>query len=161
MNNKLDTIFESFDKKKEEEQKQFNQKSIEGKALREESLNILKTIVLPVLNGISAKIKERGHHSKVIENLSTEVVDPSVTLEFTPITKDVYGNENKISPSKLTFQHDESGKIVVITKYNRGKKGHYANGRKVESKKKLTDITKEFVQSEAEKFTKIVLEINQ
>ena len=147
----LDKLFSDYEERKQKEKEADEKKRLQEKELRDRSIPVLKSVVLPVLKELSLAIQQKGHESAVEVHFENYVF-PSVTLTFTPAVK---GREGAIyvSASKLVFSHTESGHIEASEERTRaGKQTHY--GRVT---LKISDMSEEVVRSRALSFIEAVL----
>jgi hypothetical protein len=107
----LNTIFEDFEKRKQEENDALRQDVEKASKLRESTTKVLKEKVIPTVEQISESIKQKGHKSNVIINIEN-FSNPHVELSFTPIIKRL-NMPVIISTSKLTFIHNKEGKLSI------------------------------------------------
>jgi hypothetical protein len=78
----LDTVFDSYDRRKQSEMETALDEAAKAKIENEEGRRALKDRVLPALRVMEGAIVAKGHKVKVTEKLADAY--PSVSLDFTP-----------------------------------------------------------------------------
>lgn len=149
----LDHLLDGYDARKKSEKEADEQKLSQEKDLRDKTVEVLKTIILPVLNEMSTVVQQRGHECKIIEANETSST-PDVKLLFTPLYKD---RDNFTRPhlSGLSFTHTPNGRIEVHQEFN--VKGQQ---RSHKTELRLSDVTTDKVRSEVLSFLETVLNAN-
>lgn len=154
--NDLDKIFADFSSRKQTEDDAKKAKRLEEYEAREATLEVLTTIVLPVVQELSASIIAKGHKATVKEKFDNYTY-PSVELKFLPVSPT---NPNAAyAESILDFTHTDFGKIEVSQKIRS------ANGREVsiylpDGTWGLSTVNRDKVQTRALEFVQAALGAN-
>ena len=151
----LDKLFSEYGEKKQREHEAQERKRVQEEELQQKTIEILETIVLPVLKEFSAEIKKKGHKSEIEERLGNYSY-PNVELRFKPVSK-VGNRSSYASYSKLLFVHTDSGMIQFNCEINtpQGKSSSYhaESGHTFDH----NEITEDWVRSKTLSFIETVL----
>jgi hypothetical protein len=130
----LDDLFDSYEKRKQAEERVAREKESRMQREREEALAVLRKKVIPPLKRIIEQIRGRGHVANLVERLDD--AEPTLVLEFTPARR----SETPPFPeaSTITFVFHNAGWIETTQDVS------LAASRGVTERWKLNDITEQW-----------------
>lgn len=150
----LDEVFSNFEQKKQAKQNADNERRTKEETQRNESIQALKEVVLPIAEELALGIQQKGYQASIKQNFESR---PYPSLEFKLLPKHQsdtdpysYGYE-----STLRLWHNDNGQIEVDPKIQTSG-GNMAPAHK--SSWGQSDITEEKVRSYMLSFIKSVLE---
>jgi hypothetical protein len=152
----LDKLLGDFAKRKQAQGAERDTKAAGERELRQKTLEVLTSIVLPAAQEISDAIIEKGHKSKVRESFATFVY-PSVEFSFEPIVPITSGAHHSFQrESTLGFRHDDSGTIKIVEKIASSTPTNPTG----DGNWQLPSVTEEKVKTRILKFIESVLKIS-
>jgi hypothetical protein len=82
MAKRLDELFETYEKRKQSEERSAEEKAARVKRERDEAVAVLRERVIPTLRRLAEDIRGKGHEANVTDALDGEL--PHVIFDFTP-----------------------------------------------------------------------------